>query len=246
MLGPAFIVSPGLLQKIYGARDDRAVRLGVGANALGLLLYAPIPVILGMIARAQFPTLSAYGHVPALQAHELALPMILMHGVPAAVGAIGLAAVFSAEVSAADAVLFMLTTSLSQDFYRRFVSPAATDHQLLRVTRVTAVCAGALGVLVGLAAETIINALSIFYTVLSVSLFVPIVAALYSRRAGSAEALAAIAAGIAVVAALQLSYSGGRVFGITPAMFGLAASVVAFGTVTVLRRGTVPLRGQVR
>ena len=33
MLGPAFIVSPGLLQKLYAARDDRAVRLGVGANA---------------------------------------------------------------------------------------------------------------------------------------------------------------------------------------------------------------------
>ena len=32
MLGPAFVVSPGLLQKIYGARDDRAVRLGVGAQ----------------------------------------------------------------------------------------------------------------------------------------------------------------------------------------------------------------------
>ena len=37
MLGPAFIVSPGLLQKVYGARDDRAVRIGVGLNAFGLL-----------------------------------------------------------------------------------------------------------------------------------------------------------------------------------------------------------------
>src|SRR6476620_9388260 len=34
MLGPAFVVSPSLLQKIYGARDDRAVRIGVGLNAL--------------------------------------------------------------------------------------------------------------------------------------------------------------------------------------------------------------------
>ena len=56
-LGPAFIVSPGLLQKIYGARDDRAVRLGVGMNALGLLLYAGVPPLMGMIARARFPEL---------------------------------------------------------------------------------------------------------------------------------------------------------------------------------------------
>jgi SSS family solute:Na+ symporter len=32
MLTPAFIVSPGLLQKVYAARDDRAVRIGVGGT----------------------------------------------------------------------------------------------------------------------------------------------------------------------------------------------------------------------
>ena len=114
LLGPAFIVSPGLLQKIYGARDDRAVRLGVGMNALGLLLYATVPPLLGIVARARFPDLPQ---------HELALPMVLMHGVPPLVGSLGLAAVFSAEISAADAGLFMLTTSLSQDLYKRFLEP---------------------------------------------------------------------------------------------------------------------------
>src|SRR5262249_11156720 len=106
LVGPAFIVSPGRLQKIYGARDDRAVRLGVGLNAIGLLVYAAVPVLMGMIARLRFPELPN---------HELALPMILMHGVPPIIGSLGLAAVFSAEISAADAGLFMLTTSLSQD-----------------------------------------------------------------------------------------------------------------------------------
>src|SRR5262245_41757953 len=35
---PSFIISPGLLQKVFGARDDHAVRVGVGLNALGLFL----------------------------------------------------------------------------------------------------------------------------------------------------------------------------------------------------------------
>jgi SSS family solute:Na+ symporter len=30
LLTPSFIISPGLLQKVFGARDDRAVRVGVG------------------------------------------------------------------------------------------------------------------------------------------------------------------------------------------------------------------------
>ena len=55
MLGPAFVVSPGLLQKIYGARDDAAVRTGVGLNAAALLLFAIVPVLLGMMARTAYP-----------------------------------------------------------------------------------------------------------------------------------------------------------------------------------------------
>ena len=48
---------------------------------------------------------------------------------------VGLAAVFSAEVSAADAVLFMLSTSLTQALYKRFVNPAASDRQVLTIAR---------------------------------------------------------------------------------------------------------------
>src|SRR4029453_7290800 len=98
-LGPAFFLSPGLLQKVFGARDDRAVRIGVGLNALGLFLFAGVPVLLGIVARNQFPALSD---------ERQALPMLLVHTLPPLVGALGLAAVFSAEISAADAGLFML------------------------------------------------------------------------------------------------------------------------------------------
>mgnify|MGYP001991154349 CR=1 FL=1 len=57
MLGPSFIVSPGILQRVYGARDDRAVQLGVGLNGVALLVFAAAPALLGMIARsvAQLP-----------------------------------------------------------------------------------------------------------------------------------------------------------------------------------------------
>src|SRR5262245_30213807 len=57
LLTPSFIVSPGLLQKLFGARDESAVRRGVGLNALGLLAFAIVPVLMGVIARGQFPGL---------------------------------------------------------------------------------------------------------------------------------------------------------------------------------------------
>ena len=219
LLVPAFIVSPGLLQKIFGACDDRAVRLGVGLNALGLFLYAGVPVLLGIVARAKFPSLSAA---------DLALPMVLMHGLPPLVGAIGLAAVFSAEVSAADAVLFMLTTSVSQDLYKQFVNPKADDDRVLQIARWTTVASGALGVALAIVSESVIATLTIFYTLLGVSLFVPIVAGLYVQRTSTAGALASIVAGVSGMLILQAA-TGDRGWGIvTPALAGLVAAIAAW------------------
>ena len=58
ILAPAFIVSPGLLQKAFGARDERAVRNGIALNGLVLLIFAFAPAILGLSARALFPDLA--------------------------------------------------------------------------------------------------------------------------------------------------------------------------------------------
>ena len=214
------MISPGLLQKIYGARDDRAVRVGVAANGALLLLFAFVPVILGMVARALHPDLPN---------HELALPTLLVRDLPPVVGALGLAAVFSTEVNTADAILFMLSTSLSQDLYRGYVKPAATDDEVLRVARIAAVAGGTLGVLLAVVSPSVIGALSIFYTLLGVCLFVPMIAGLYVRRAGTPEALAAIAGGVSVMVAVHLA-TGGRGLGlVSPALAGLIASAAACG-----------------
>ena len=220
LLGPAFVVSPGLLQKIFGARDDHAVRLGVGLNALGLFLFAGVPVVLGVVARASFPGLAA---------GDLALPTILMHGLPPLAGAIGLAAVFSAEVSSADAVLFMLTTSLSQDLYRRHINPQADDGQVLRVARRATVVCGGLGVGLALVSEDVIATLTIFYTLLGVGLFVPVVAGLYVRRTTSGGALAAIAAGVGGMLVIQIGVGAAGWRLVTPALAGLLAAGLAWG-----------------
>jgi SSS family solute:Na+ symporter len=226
-LGPAFVVSPGLLQKIYGARDDRTVRLGVASNALVLFAFAVLPPLLGIAARARHP---------ALANPELALPTLLMQELPPLLGALGLAAVVSAEVSTADAILFMLSTSLSQDLYRRFVRPAASDAQVLKAARGAALLGGAAGVGLAIVAPSVIGALSFFYTILSVSLFVPVVAGLYARRVGAPEAWAAIAAGVSTLLAAQLAGRGREVLGLTPPLLGLIASAIGCLVVTAGRR----------
>lgn len=225
-LAPSFMISPGLLQKVFGAKDDRSVRIGVGLNALGLLLYAAVPAVLGIVARGQFPDLKSPND---------ALPTVLMFLLPPIVGAIGLSAVFSAEISASDAVLFMLTTSLSQDLYRRFINPAAADRRVLQVARVTAVSAAALGVALAIALGSVVDALRIFYTVLTVSLFVPILAGLYAPHASTLEAGTSIGCGIVVTVATQFATGGRGIAGLTPDVLGVAAALIGFAVVYLSR-----------
>jgi SSS family solute:Na+ symporter len=217
-LGPAFIVSPGILQKVYAARDDRAVRIGVGVNAIVLLLFAAVPAMLGMIARARHPHLAAA---------DDALPTLFMADLPFWIGALGLAAIFSAEVSAADALLFMLATSLSQDIYKRFINPDATDAGVLGTARVAAVAGGLLAfVLSVVVAKNVIDSLRIFYGLLGVSLFVPVVAGLYTMRGGAAAALCSIAAGVATAALLR---------GWSAPLWGIAAAAAAYMIAAAVR-----------
>ena len=132
-------------------------------------------------------------------------------------------------MSSSDAILFMLSTSLSQDLYRQFVRPSASDADVLRVARWAAIAGGVFGTGLAIVSESIAGALGFFYTLLSVSLFVPVIAGLYRRQAGPAEALAAIGGGVALAAVVQIGTADQGIGGLTPAMCGLVAAAQAWG-----------------
>ena len=218
LLVPAFVISPGLLQKIFGARDEKAVRTGVALNAVCLLLFAIVPALMGMIAFYNFPN---------LENRELALPMLMTKALPVWLGGLLLGAIFAAEVSTADAVLFMLSTSLSKDLYKTFLNPAADDKHLLKVVKITAVICGGLGALLGILLPDVISALTIFYTLLSAALLLPLIAGLYSRWVNAPVALAMMTVSVVTTFAVDRLTAGQGKWGLPPLILGTAAGLVA-------------------
>ena len=213
---PNFFISPGLLQKLYGARDEGAVRAGVGWQAVVLLLFAILPALLGMVARQAFPDLAN---------PELALPMVLRELLPWWLGALLLGAVFSAELSAGDAVLFMLSTSLGKDLYKSVINPAATEDQLLRVTRMTSIAAGILGTLFAIALPDVESALRSFYGLLTVVLLTPLVAGLYFRFPTSFAALVTMTVSVGATVAIQFATTGKGWWIFNPIALGIFVGV---------------------
>jgi len=210
ILVPSFIISPGLIQKLYGARNAHAVRVGVNWNAFGLMAFAFVPAILGVIAHSQFSGLTN---------RELALPTVMTKLMPPWLGLLILAAVFSAEVSTCDAILFMLASSLSIDLYKTFLRPAASDRNLLLIGRIAAVVGAFWGVLLAIILPSIISALQVFYTLMAVALSAPLIVGLYSHRPMAARAIIAIMSSVAITAVTQSAPIGivtGFVIMITP------------------------------
>ncbi|MCW5970553.1 MAG: sodium:solute symporter family protein [Blastocatellales bacterium] len=227
LLAPSFLVSPGLLQKIFGARDAQSVRLGVALNALCLLAFACIPAFFGIIAHDRFPDLDN---------RELALPTLLTQTLPVWLGGLLLGAIFAAEVSTADAVLFMLSTSLSKDLYKTFIKPAADDRTLVKVARATAISCGVLGAVLAMLLPNVISALTIFYTLLAAGLTLPLLAGLYTRAVTPRAAITAIIVSIAATLGVELATSGAG-FGIWPPLvLGLGAGLIAMIATTATDR----------
>src|SRR5580658_3560260 len=218
ILAPSFIVSPGLVQKLYGARDVKTVRIGITLNSIAQLLFAFVPAILG---------LCAFVAAPHLASSDLALPAAMKMLLPTWLGMWAMASIFSAELSATGAILFMLSTSLVVDLYKTFLNPAVSERRLLTANRLASVLAGLVGILFAIRLPNILSAVQIFYGLLSVSLFVPVVAGLYSRRVLSSAALSSIAAAlVATVASMRLTGGQGWWVLSPPAIGILTAAVV--------------------
>lgn len=227
ILLPSFMISPGLVQKSFGARDTRSVRIGVTLNAIGQAGFAFVPPLLGLCALAALPHLGN---------SELALPSAMKLLLPKWLSFWTLASIFSAELSATDAILFMLSTSLAVDFYKALIKPDVSPEGLLKANRFAMVGAAVVGVLLAIALPSIISAVSIFYGLIAVSLFIPMLAGIYTRSANTATAMISIVCALATtVAAMQWSHTHNLGL-LSPQALGILAAAVVTLVLLVAKR----------
>jgi SSS family solute:Na+ symporter len=128
----------------------------------------------------------------------------------------------------------MLSTSLAVDLYRTFIRPSVTMKRLLAVSRATTVLAGCAGIALAIVLPSVIAAVSIFYGLLAVALFVPVVLGLYWPRMGTPGALASIFAAIAGDLVVHFATAGRGVGYFSPPAIGILTGLLAAVAVTMI------------
>src|SRR5215210_7118905 len=214
------MIGQDIWQRVFTARSPEIARWGSVAAGVYCLLYALAGALVGTAARVILPDLSTPDNAFARVASE---------ALPAGITGLVLAAALAAVMSTASAGLLASSTILSNDVYAGFI--ARGEHNRVLINRVTALLVGVVTLVISLIVSDVIGALTVAYDLLSGALFVPIVGALFWRRATTAGALTSMAAG-SVVVVIFMVLDG--LFANTPIIYGMLVSLVVFVVVSLL------------
>jgi SSS family transporter len=210
-----------VLQRIVSARDERVAAHGAILGGILYFFVALVPVFLvvaaGLIDAPMVERLIA-------KDHQLILPTLILERTPLLVQALFFGALISAILSTASGALLAPSVMIAENLVRPFIAPG-NDAALLRTMRLTVLALG-----IAITAMALRSSLSIYQLVnesgkvVLVAGFVPLAAGLFWKRATSAGALAAAAAGLAVWLGLEALAPEATV---PPVLGGLFASLLA-------------------
>lgn len=222
-----------MYQKFFSARSERDARQAVVGWIIGTVILESLIVAIAVFGSALFPSGEVSRHPREIIAYTA------RHGLPAALGALLLAAVFAKVISTASNFLFSPATNLVNDVFVRYIAPEAGNKRVLLVSRLMVVLLGCWALYQAVYAESILEKMLWAYTIYSAALTPVILAAFYSRRVTAWGAVSAIASGTAITLAWDLPRFRG-VFpawiaqrdAIFPALFVAVASMIFVSLIT--------------
>jgi SSS family solute:Na+ symporter/sodium/proline symporter len=181
-----------MYQKFFSAKSERDARVAVVGWIIGTVILETIIVALAVFGSVMFP----HGEVSHRPREIIAY--VGLHGVPALLGSLLVGSVFAKIISTANNYLFSPATNLVNDVFVRYIAPNASNRTVLLVSRSMVALLGIWSLYQAMGTQSVLKETLYAYTVYAAALTPVILAAFYSKRATSAGAVAAIAAGTVV------------------------------------------------
>lgn len=226
---PIWFIGMTLYQRIYASRDVRQAKKAwyiAGAfewpvmafMGVTLGLFSRIAADQGMFAASGFETISSIDP-------ELGLPMLLKTILPIGLTGLMMSAYFSAILSTADSCLMACSGNIVSDLLGKFI-PLDTKKEL-KISQFITLIIGALAILIALFMQNVLELMLYSYAFMVSGLFVPVLAALFSKQPNTMAALLSMCIGGSTTLALTFS-SVELPLKLDPIAFGLTASVVTY------------------
>jgi len=189
---------PQLVQKFYGIRDERSVKIGTTVATLFALVITFGAYYSGALTRvfisaSKYPALFTNGKV----AVDKLLPVMIRDFVPELLAIVILLLVFAASMSTLAALVLVSSSSIVKDLYQGFFRKGASEKKLVLLMRVACLVAILLSVLVALARPVVIvTMLAISWGAVAAVFLAPFVYGLLWKRATKLSAMISSFAGL--------------------------------------------------
>ena len=220
-----------MYQKFFSARDERHARIAVVAWIVGTIVIETLITSVGVFGSVAVPGLDQ-------AASEGIVIQVAVSILPPVLGVLLLCGAAAIIVSTANSFLLTPASALMRDVYQKTINPAATDKQILLLTRVFVVVLGLLGFVALRFFTTILEMALWAYTMYGASITPALLAAFLWPRVTRAGGVASITAGMVTTLGWEIyaRSAGGYPYSLDTVYPALALSLLALVGVSLAGR----------
>lgn len=219
------LIDPSIWQRIAASKDVNHLKPALLATSIIYMFWSFVVIGLGVIA---------FNIVPGLSHNDSVIPTLVMNHMPPMVKGICLAAIMGIIISTADSALLITGTTVSSDLVK-VLKPDLTDRGALLVSRAVIFVVGIIGLIFALQKSNIFDVMMLALAIFVAGLFVPVMAALFYRKATKTAAItSAVVGGTVELAAFAAKMAGHLPEGAEPILLALLCSTFTMWLVSQL------------
>lgn len=221
------LIGQDIWQRVFTARTEQVARYAGTTAGIYCVIYGLACALIGMAAHVLLPN---------LENANTAFAAIVKASLPDGLRGLVIAAALAAMMSTASAGLLAASTTITEDLLPKL---RGGQRSSLGLNRLMTLLTGIVVLGIALVVNDVISALTLAYNLLVGGMLIPLIGAIYWKRATTRGAIASMTVGF--VTALGFMIRDGLDAN-TPIYYSLAAGLIAFVAVSLLsgREATVP------
>jgi sodium/pantothenate symporter len=179
---------PHLTVRAMSYRDTSSLHRAIYTGPIIMALFTLGFIGMGPVARVFFSDLPV---------GDLAVPRMMMEVLPGVVAGALFAAPMAAIMSTVDSMILVVSSAIIRDLYMNYVNPRLSDASASRLGSLTSLILGIIVLVISLRPPQLLEYLVIFAIGgLASTLFIPLVAGLYWKRANATAAILGMVGGM--------------------------------------------------
>ncbi|AYF87579.1 MULTISPECIES: sodium:solute symporter [unclassified Pseudomonas] len=216
-------IGQDIWQRVFTARSENVAKVAGTAAGVYCVLYGLAGALIGMAAKVLLPDLDNVNN---------AFATIVDTTLPDGIRGLVVAAALAALMSTASAGLLAASTTAAQDLWP-LLGGKADDEGDAHKNRLFTLLLGVVVLGIALVVSDVISALTLAYNLLVGGMLIPLLGAIYWKRASTAGAIASMILG-SVTACIFMFTDGLEAN--TPIYYSLAVGAVSFVVISLLSR----------